>query len=121
MRLSVRTRNRKKFMEGTSMSKKVLGLFLGAAVCATPLLSYSKTINQREHREQVRINQGIRSGELTRPEARRLEAEQAKIRVDERFARQDGLTVKERERLQRELERASKDIYRQKHDKQDRS
>jgi hypothetical protein len=104
------------------MKTKVLGLLLGAAVCATPLSATAKSINRVEHREQVRINQGIRSGELTRTEARRLEAEQARIRVDERFARADGhLSTKERERLQNELRHASRDIYHQKHDNQDRN
>src|SRR5436190_21263189 len=102
------------------MKGKAFGLLLGVAVCATPMWAAGRSINKVEHQEQVRIHQGIRSGELTRAEARRLEAEQARIRVDERFARQDGFTAKERERLQKELQHASKDIYKQKHDNQDR-
>lgn len=66
----------------------------------------SRGINAREYREQQRINQGIRSGELTRLEARRLEAGLARIRIDERFARSDGhLSLRERARLDRELNR----------------
>ena len=104
------------------MNKTKLVAVLGTTLCAglLPIASSAATINGREHQEQVRIHQGIRSGELTRAEARRLEAEQARIRVDERFARQDGFTAKERERLQKELQHASKDIYKQKHDNQDR-
>jgi hypothetical protein len=96
---------------------------LGTTLCAgiLPLASSAATINQRQHSEQARIHQGVRSGELTRPEARRLEEEQAKIRVDERFARRNGLTAKERERLDKELNKASKDIYKQKHDNQERN
>jgi hypothetical protein len=100
----------------------------GVAICValSPITvwawSPAPSINQREHREQVRIRQGIRSGELTRPEARRLEAEQARIRVNERFDRADGkLTLKEREQLYKQLHHASHDIYRQKHDGQDRN
>jgi hypothetical protein len=101
------------------MKAKAFGLLLGVAVCATPVLASG--INKKEHREQARIRQGIRSGELTRAEARRLEAEQARIRVDERFDRADGkLTLKERRQLHKELRRASRDIYRQKHDNQNR-
>ena len=105
------------------MKSKVWGLLLAAAVCATPAWASGKrSINNIQHREQLRIRQGIRSGELTRPEARRLESQQAKIRVDERFARADGkLTAKERTRLHRELGHASRNIYRQKHDNQDRN
>jgi hypothetical protein len=105
------------------MKGKALSLILGAAVCATPALADGNHgINWTQKREQARIHQGIRSGELTRNEARRLEAEQARIRVDERFSRADGkFTAKERERLRKELHHASHDIYRQKHDHQDRN
>ena len=78
------------------------------------------SIDRREHQQQVRIRQGIHSGELTRQEARQLEAEQARIRVDERFAKRGGLTPEERRRIQNELNKASRDIGKQKHDRQDR-
>jgi len=92
---------------------------LGASAVA---LAGPRGINGREHHEQRRINQGIRSGELTRLEARRLEAGLARIRIDERFARSDGnFTPRERARLQRELTRESHAIYRQKHDRQGRT
>jgi hypothetical protein len=100
----------------------------GVAICValSPISvwagSPARSINHVEHREQVRIRQGIRSGKLTRQEARRLEAEQARIRVNERFDRADGkLTLKEREQLYKQLHHASRDIYRQKHDSQDRN
>lgn len=79
-------------------------------------------INSRQHREQQRINQGIRSGELTRLEARRVEAGLSRIRRDERRARSDGdLSPRERARLHRELNRESRAIHRQTHDEQDRN
>ena len=79
-------------------------------------------VNARERREQQRINQGVRSGELTRREARRLEAGLARIRVSERIARSDGhVSPRERARLQHELNRESRRIYRQSHDGQDRN
>ena len=92
---------------------------LGAS---TVSMAGPRGINAREHREQQRINQGIRSGELTRREARRLEAGLARIRIDERYARADGnVTPRERARLERELNRESRGIFRQKHDGQDRN
>ena len=101
--------------------KIVLVAILGTALSAgTFAIANAAPINGRESHEQARIRQGVRSGELTRREAVRLEREQAKIRVDERFLRRNGLTAKERARLQNELNRASKDIHRQKHDNQDR-
>lgn len=104
--------------------RKVVSFFiavvfvLGASVVS---MAGQRGIDKREYREQRRINQGIRSGELTRREAGRLEAGLARIRIDERFARRDGeITGRERERLNRELNRESRAIYRQKHDGQDR-
>ncbi|HMG36597.1 MAG TPA: hypothetical protein VKM94_21850 [Blastocatellia bacterium] len=102
--------------------KKLFGILLLVLVTlatGSVSLAGTKWINRREHNQQVRIREGIRDGELTRREAERLEAQQARIRVDERFARADGhLSYRERRRLDRELDRASRDIYRQKHDGQ---
>jgi hypothetical protein len=104
--------------------KRLVSIILSAvfaislSIVATASTPY---INRREREEQRRIRQGIRSGELTRREAGRLEAEQARIRVAERFARADGtVTRRERYRLNRMLDHASRDIHRQKHDSQDR-
>jgi hypothetical protein len=78
-------------------------------------------IDRRERCEQRRIHQGVRSGELTRREAERLRAEQFRIRAYEARARSDGsLSRRERYRLDHMLDRASRDIYRQKHDGQGR-
>jgi hypothetical protein len=95
------------------------GLFLlGLSVTS---MAHTPVINRRQYHEQQRIRQGIRSGELTRVEAARLEAEQSRIRLDEARARQDGrVTCRERTRINRELNRASRNIYRQTHDRQDR-
>ena len=98
------------------MSAAVLVLGLGVAAFAnTPY------IDRREHREQQRIRQGVRSGELTRRETARLEAEQGRIRGYEWYAKSDGhVSRAERRHLDRMLDRSSRDIYRQKHDGQDR-
>lgn len=106
-------------------------LATAVVVCAALVFTASTTqaqgrrggsINGRERNQQQRIRQGERSGELTRREAGRLEAEQARIRVDEKYARRSGgeLTPEERARLDKELNRSSKDIYQQKHDEQER-
>lgn len=91
---------------------------LGASVVT---MAGHRGINPRQRRDQQRINQGIRSGELTRREAVRLEAGLARIRIQERFARRDGeITRRERARLDRALNLESRAIYRQKHGRQDR-
>lgn len=103
--------------------KYLYGFLLSLTVVAAlsvDSLAGQRWIDRREHRQQQRIRQGIRSDELTRREAARLEAEQARIRGYERYARSDGhLSLSERRRLDRQLDRSSRQIYRQKHDRQD--
>jgi len=102
---------------------------LGAAAFGTSLAQTanpqagSKTprIDAREKAQKERIKEGVKSGELTRRETHRLAVEQKKIRNDEAKAKADGkVTPRERARLNKELNRANRDIYRQKHDKQKR-
>jgi hypothetical protein len=72
-----------------------------------------------DHRE--RIAQGVRSGELTRPETRRIVRGEIRLHRHERIARSDGIvTPGERYRLERNADRMSARIYRQKHDPQSR-
>ncbi len=106
--------------------RKAVSFFIAAmfvlGVSAVSLAGQRGYIDRREYREQKRIKQGIRSGELTRREAERLEAGLAKIRIDERLAKADGhLSYRERKHLNRELNRESRAIYRQTHDGQDRT
>jgi len=98
-----------------------------AAVTLTTVLALggiaqAGSINRREHRQTQRIVNGVRSGELTARETSRLLAEQAWIRVEEwRYRRSGGgLSPREYLDLQRDLNRASRHIYRQKHDGQSR-
>ena len=93
----------------------VLAMGQGVAMAHTP------RINERQHHQQQLIRRGVRSDELTRREAVRLGAEQARIRGYERRARCDGdLSLGERRRLDHLLDRSSRNIYRQTHDRQDR-
>lgn len=109
--------------------KKYFGMILtlivfviGLSIVASAQTDRRRGINAREARQQQRIFQGIRSGELTYPEIRRLEREQFRIeRVEDRYRSSgDGLSPRERARLEHALDRSSRDIYRQKHDGQDR-
>ncbi|HEY2379732.1 MAG TPA: hypothetical protein VGK48_01000 [Terriglobia bacterium] len=102
--------------------KAVARILSGAVLCAAivPVASMAagnhSGINQREHNQQARINQGVRSGELTRHEATNLEQKEAKIKVNERYDKMNGkFTPAERAHLQKELNGASRDIYRDKH------
>jgi hypothetical protein len=94
----------------------------GALLIPAAAQTYPGSINRREARQQRRIRQGVRSGELTRREARRVERREARIRFNEARARRSGgrFTARERWRIQRQLNRSSRAVYRQKHDRQDR-
>ena len=73
-------------------------------------------IDKREARQQKRINQGVKSGQLTPKEANSLEKQQAKVQNDEAKSKADGkVTPKERAKLTKEQNRASRNIYRKKH------
>lgn len=78
-------------------------------------------VDQRQHNQQHRIEQGVRSGELTMRETRTLAVQQARIAVHEANAKSDGVvTARERARLHAHQERASDAIYRKKHNARDR-
>jgi hypothetical protein len=88
-------------------------LALAQATSATP------GIDKRQANQERRIQQGVKSGQLTAPEAARLEKREAKIQTDKQAAMADGkVTAKERRKLQREQKRASRAIHREKHDRE---
>lgn len=89
---------------------------LGASAFAGP------TIVQRQHRQQARINQGVRSGELTRREAAELRAKEARLNRQIQRDRVDGggLTAKERNKIDKLQDALSREITREKHDGQSR-
>lgn len=73
-------------------------------------------IDLRQHKQHQRIMQGLESGKLTRPEARRLAAQQHRIERFEEIAKLDGVMTKgERARLTHQQNMASRNIFRQKH------
>ena len=79
-------------------------------------------VNTREAEQHARIAQGRQSGELTNGETRALRGEQRNIRRSERRARADGdVTARERRRLDRKQDRASRDIRRAKHNNLDKN
>jgi len=88
---------------------------------ALPVLAQTNTpnIDQRQVNQQKRIDQGVKSGELTGKEAARLEKGQARVQKMEDKAKADGkVTPKERARLQKAQNQESRKIANQKHDRQ---
>ena len=78
-------------------------------------------IDRREGRQEKRVEQGVRSGQLTRHEARHLRHGERHIRRMERRAKADGkVTPGERERITAAQNRESRKIYRDKHNNRTR-
>lgn len=116
------------------LTKKLIALTSVVLVSAMPLLGQTAeagqagpraghhhhrhgTINQRQHNQADRIKQGVRSGELTKSEARGVVKEQREIRQTERQYKSDGvLTRDERRDLRQQQNQASRHIYQEKHD-----
>src|SRR3954468_14730704 len=78
-------------------------------------------INKRQRNQQKRIGEGVENGSLTPGETARLEKQEAAIHHEiknERKANGGTLTPQERRQINRQQNRESKRIYRQKHDAQ---
>jgi hypothetical protein len=106
-------------LSGEAAMKNTIAIAILATAFAVGNASAQTTtprIDKKEANQQTRIGQGVRSGELTPRETRKLERQQIKIRRDEAKAKSDGVvTPHERAKLNRELNRASKNIYAKKH------
>ena len=87
-----------------------------ATLVALPTVALAGT-HLRQRDQQHRIAQGVRSGALTRDEAKSLRSEGRGIRQEERAYKSDGtLTAAERKDLHQDLRQASRNIYVEKHD-----
>jgi len=86
---------------------------LGTAVPAS-----AQHLDQRQYRQEQRIRQGERSGQLTPAEARRLQFLEARLhRTEARMRWRNGgrLTPYERRRLASMEQRDNREIYQLKH------
>ena len=93
-------------------------------LAALPALAFAQgtatpNIDKRQAEQQKRIDEGVKSGQLTGREAARLEKGQAKVQRMENKAKADGVvTAKERKQITHEQDKQSKRIAREKHDRQ---
>lgn len=93
----------------------VLGFTMASFAQNTPV------VDKREANQKARIKEGVKSGEITKHEAKNLAKQQRHVKKAEAKAKADGeVTAAERAKLDRKQDRASKNIAKQKHDKQDR-
>jgi len=105
-------------MKTLKLATVAMSLLIAGSALAQPT---TPVVTERQDNQKARIQQGVRSGELTRHEAKRLRAEQRRIRAEKRMAKADGIvTPAERAKLRHDQNRASRDINRQKHDDQKR-
>jgi uncharacterized membrane protein YebE (DUF533 family) len=91
-----------------------------AALVAVPVFAQSTPrIDAREARQEARIEQGEKSGQLTPRETAKLDRGQAHVQTMEANAKADGVvTAKERTKIARAQDVQSRKIHRQKHDAQ---
>jgi uncharacterized membrane protein YebE (DUF533 family) len=103
---------------------KIVKFVALAAVAAFALPVFAQTsstprIDKRQENQARRIEQGVKSGQLTQKEAARLEKGQARVQKMENKAMADGkITAKERARIEKAQDRQSRKIHRERHDKQ---
>ena len=106
------------------MKRTLLALAALATVAAAPLAAQAapwQTINQRQATLDKRIDQGVRSGSLTRSEALRLRGEFRQIsRLEVTYRRSNGLSMRERADLDARFDRLSRQIKIERHDRDDR-
>jgi hypothetical protein len=78
--------------------------------------------DRRQVKQQARIVQGVKSGELTKGEAVRLEAQHRALKQEIRQDRADDghLDASERAKIERQQDRLNRRIVVQKHDGQTR-
>jgi hypothetical protein len=105
------------------MQKTLFSAFAALCLLSASYSASAQTampgIRARQHNEQTRIRQGVRSGELTRAEAARMKGREAEIRQEKRAAKADGVVTRdERQDIRQDERQTSRAIYRQKHDGQ---
>ncbi|WP_428327367.1 hypothetical protein [Mucilaginibacter sp.] len=101
------------------MKIKIFGGLLVAALAVTSIAqaqTHTPVITHRQQNQDRRINQGVRSGQLTRNEAHHMRNDERKISANKQMAKANGhVSYAERSRLRHEENRTSRAIYRDKH------
>ncbi len=113
---------RKMFSILSAISISIVFAIVSLAQTPTPTPGKKTPVaKERQKNQQKRIHQGVKSGELKAGEAARLEKEQKEIQQEKKEAKSDGTVTKdERKEIQKDQNKASKHIYRAKHNKRDR-
>ena len=107
--------------------KKSLGLFV-TSICfivgltvMTSAQTNTSGVTKRQKNQQKRIFKGIKNGNVTGTEYKKLQKQQIKTQRAKRRAKSDGeVTRKERVKLHKRQNKNSRTIYRAKHNKRSR-
>lgn len=102
-------------MKSIFLTLTAAGLFLGA----TGLATADDLIHDRKENQQDRIAQGVKNGTLSPSETANLEHKEANLNKEIRNDRkQNGgnLTNKQKAQVNRQQNKLSRNIYRDKHD-----
>ncbi len=103
------------------MKTLVSSLLTAGLLLSTSAMAADGKIQTRKERQQQRIGEGVENGSLTAKETAHLEHKEAglnkQIRQD-RKANGGKLTAQEKKQVNREQNRLSRNIYKQKHDGQ---
>src|SRR5499427_8209657 len=105
----------RKIMKKLHMLAFTLVVVIGSSSTGFAQDSKTKTprVDRREQNQQKRVADGVKDGSLTSGEAAKIESEEAKIQQDEAKAKADGVvTPDERKKLNRELDKTSREISR---------
>ena len=83
-----------------------------------PSPNQGQVVDNRQERQEKRIENGIENGTLTEAEAKKLKKQQGRIQKIEERAEADGtISKKEKKHMQHALNNANRDIKRKKHNK----
>lgn len=104
---------------------KALSVIPLFAALSFPAMAHHKQHNghfeQRLDRQEMRIERGVRNGELTREETRKLRKKQRKLeRMYDRFSEDGWLSRKEKHILTNKLDKNSQRIRKFKHNEKQR-
>lgn len=110
-------------MKNKLIALAITGLLATTAFADADATKKPLTIQQRKHHQQARIREGVKSGELTKGEAKHIEKQEHALNKEEHQMRKaDGgkLTAADRAKLNRQQNHLSKEIYKDKHNNKKR-
>jgi hypothetical protein len=106
------------------MKRAILSAICGAALLAAMIPTGAMAAKNPEQKSRFKqsIKKGVKSGKLTRPEAKQLKAEMKAFRAEVKAAKANGnISPEDRARLKAERNRLKGEIKAQKNDAQIRN